>query len=76
MRRVARSPEGPSTVNRAELAPGVRSFHMRHSRHESPETAMTNPVHVLFYGKTQPGIVEIVRVLHERMEPKLHVGRG
>jgi toxin ParE1/3/4 len=32
MRRVAADPEGRSTVNRAELDSGIRSFHVRHSR--------------------------------------------
>jgi toxin ParE1/3/4 len=27
------------------------------------------PVHVIFYRAIEPGLVEIVRVLHERMEP-------
>jgi hypothetical protein len=32
------------------------------------------PVHVLFYRVVRPGLVEIVRVLHERMEPSRHCG--
>lgn len=74
MRRVALDPKGRSTVDRAELFSGIRSFHLRHSRDESREAPVANPVHMLFYRVTQPGIVEIVRVLHERMEPKRHVG--
>jgi len=31
-------------------------------------------VHALFYRVMQPGLVEIVRVLHDRMEPKRHIG--
>ncbi len=74
MRRVAADPMGGSTLDRAELFPGVRSFHIRHSRDESREAQVASPVHVLFYRTTQPGMVEIVRVLHDRMEPRLHVG--
>lgn len=74
MRRVADDPQGPSTVNRADLDPGIRSFHIRHSRAESREMPVVNPVHVLFYRVKGSSIVEIVRVLHERMEPRLHVG--
>jgi plasmid stabilization system protein ParE len=33
-------------------------------------------VHVVFYRVLQPGIVEIMRVLHERMEPGLHIGKS
>src|SRR5271157_5629164 len=69
MRRVAAEPEGRSTVDRAELVPGVRSFHIRHSRDESREAPVANPVHVLFYRVLQTNVVEIVRVLHNRMEP-------
>ena len=74
MRRVAADPAGISTVDRTELAPGIRSFHIRHSRHESREAPVANPVHVIFYRVVQTSVVEIVRVLHERMEPRPRVG--
>jgi plasmid stabilization system protein ParE len=31
-------------------------------------------MHVIYYRVIQPGLVEIVRVMHERMEPSLHLG--
>jgi len=74
MRRVAADPEGRSTVDRAELLPGYRSFHIRHSRDESRAAPVANPVHVIFYRVIEPGLVEIVRVLHDRMEPRMHIG--
>ncbi len=74
MRRVAADPKGRSTVDRGELAPGIRSFHVRHSRDESREAPVANPVHVLFYRMMHSGVVEIVRVLHDRMEPKQYIG--
>lgn len=74
LRRVAADPEGPSSVDRSELVPGVRSFHLRHSRNESREAAVADPLHALFYRLLQPDLVEIVRVLHDRMEPKRHIG--
>ena len=74
MRRVAAHPEGRSTVDLSELVPGTRSFHIRHSRDESREAPVANPVHVIFYRVIQPGVVEIVRVLHDRMEPGRHIG--
>jgi toxin ParE1/3/4 len=76
IRRVAADPEGRSTVDRAELDPGIRGFHIRHSRDESREAPVASPVHVVFYRLISPGIVEIVRVLHDRMEPRLHIGSG
>jgi toxin ParE1/3/4 len=75
MRRLAADPEGRSTVDRAELVPpGIRSFRIRHSRDNSREATVANPVHVLFYRVIQPGVVEIIRVLHDRMEPRRHIG--
>jgi toxin ParE1/3/4 len=73
MRRVAVGPEGRLTVDRAELVPGVRSFHTRHSRDESREAPVANPTHVILYRVLQPDLIEIVRVLHDRMEPRAHL---
>ncbi|WP_158813994.1 type II toxin-antitoxin system RelE/ParE family toxin [Methylocapsa sp. S129] len=74
MRRVAADPLGPSTSDRSELSPGLRSLHIRHARNESREAPVAEPVHIIFFRATEPGLVEIVRVLHERMEPSRHVG--
>jgi toxin ParE1/3/4 len=77
MRRIAADPEGHSTVDRAGLMSGIRSFHIRHSHDESREAPVANPAHVIFYRVLQPDVIEIVRVLHERMEPRLHLaGEG
>jgi toxin ParE1/3/4 len=35
---------------------------------------VTGPVHVLYYRVVRPNLVEIVRVLHVRMEPSRHLG--
>ena len=76
LRRVAADPHGHSTADRTDLLAGIRSFHIRHSRHESREAPVANAVHVIFYRSVQRGVVEIVRILHERMEPSRHVGAG
>ena len=76
MRRVAEHPEGRSTSDRSDVRPGIRSFHIRHSRGESHDAPVANPVHVIFYRVIQPGFVEIVRVLHDRMEPSRHLSGG
>jgi toxin ParE1/3/4 len=75
LRRVAAEPEGLLTKDQAALFPGVRSFHIRHSRNESLEAPVANPVHVIFFRVTQSGFIEIIRVLHDRMEPGRHIGR-
>ena len=73
MRKVAAEPEGPASRDRAELRPGIRSFHLRHARSGDPEGRVRRPVHVLYYQAVAPGVIEIVRVLHERMEPRRHL---
>jgi len=74
MRKVAAQPDGVATRDRSELSRGVRSLHLRHARVGDGETGVRQPVHVLFYRVVRPGVVEIVRVLHERMEPSRHLG--
>jgi toxin ParE1/3/4 len=72
MRVVAVNPEGPLTQARNELSPGLRSIHLRHARVTDAQAKVKKPVHVLYYRAIQPGLIEIVRVLHERMEPSRH----
>ena len=74
LRRIAEHPQGKSTVDRSELFAGLRSLHVRHSRNQSREAPVAEPVHLIFYCPVAPGLVEIVRVLHEKMEPSRHVG--
>lgn len=76
MRRVAADPDGPATRERSELSRGVRSLAVRHVRGDDPHAKVRRPVHVLYYRSLAPGLVEIVRVLHERMEPASRIGTG
>lgn len=73
MRQVADQPEGPLTKKRSELRSGIRSFHVRHTRRSAEDATVRRPVHVLYYRIAQEGLIEIVRVLHERMEPSRHL---
>lgn len=73
MRQVAADPEGPVTRNRKDLLPGIRSFHLRHARPDRRADSVRQPVHVIYYRAVLQGIIEIVRVLHERMEPSRHL---
>ena len=73
MRQVAAEPEGLVTKARAELRPGIRSFHVRYARGSTEPARVRRPVHVLYYRVVQKGVIEIVRVLHERMEPSRHL---
>lgn len=76
LRRIAGDPNGILTMERTELGVGIRSFHIRHSRDDSAEPPVGNPVHVIFYRAPAQGLVEIIRVLHDRMEPQRHMDNG
>ena len=76
MRKAAADPDGTPTRGRADLLPGIRSLHLRHARGRNRTEDVKNPARVLYYREVAPGLIEIVRVLHERMDPVLHVGTG
>jgi toxin ParE1/3/4 len=73
MRQVADEPEGPLTRKRTELRSGIRSFHVRYARRSADTAKVRKPVHVLYYRVAQEGVIEIVRVLHEKMDPSRHL---
>jgi toxin ParE1/3/4 len=73
MRKLAADPEGPTTRARAELAPGLRSLHLQYLRAEAPEAKLRRPADILYYRAIAPELIEIVRVLHERMDPRRHL---
>jgi toxin ParE1/3/4 len=74
MRAIAADPDGKLTRERTELLRGIRSFHIRYVRSGELESRIKRPVQVLYYRVVGPGLIEIVRVLHERMEPCRHIG--
>jgi len=73
---VAEDPDRPgSSLDRAELAPGVRLLHL-----EVASERRGGAAHCLYYMKGRlsddtTGVI-IVRVLHERMEPRHRVIRS
>jgi toxin ParE1/3/4 len=76
MRQVAAEPDGPLTRNRPDLRSGIRSFHVRYARRSAEGAKVRRPVHVLYYRVAQEGVIEIVRVLHEKMDPGRHFDEG
>jgi toxin ParE1/3/4 len=54
---------------RGDIGSILRASEERHGR----DARARYSVHVIFYRVVQPGIVEIVRVLHDRMEPRRHL---
>jgi toxin ParE1/3/4 len=74
MRKVAAAPEGRATNARDDLSRGIRSFHLRNVSSKEAVAKVKHPVHLLYYKIVRPGLVEILGVLHERMEPERHIG--
>jgi toxin ParE1/3/4 len=73
MRQVAAEPDGPLTKKRPDLHSRVRSFHVRYARRSAEAAKVSRPVHVLYYRAAEEGVIEIIRVLHERMDPSRHL---
>ena len=69
MQLIEADPKGPLTRSRADILRGTRSFHLRHARGAH---GVKTPVHVVYFRISRSGMIEILRVLHERMEPSLH----
>jgi toxin ParE1/3/4 len=65
MRKIAREPNATATKARDDVMTGVRSLHIRHAGRRG---LVQRPVHLVFYSVTEADI-EVVRVLHERMDP-------
>jgi toxin ParE1/3/4 len=76
MRKVAADPNGPATQDRSDLMRGMRSLHIRYARPDNPDDHVRRPVHILYFRVRSSAVVEIVRVLHERMEPSRHITSG
>lgn len=69
MDELGANPEHLMSKDCGELTPRLRSFHVRHVGRDYDVKA---PVHVIYYRKARSMIV-IVRVLHERMDPSMHL---
>lgn len=74
LRDVASQPDRPGSLARPELGAGVRSWHLRLSRHHAqPGTEVVRrPRHFLVY-RSDPGLVVVGRVLHDAMELARHL---
>jgi toxin ParE1/3/4 len=69
MDELGADPERLMSKDCSELLPELRSFHVRHVGRDHGVRA---PVQVIYYRKARSSIV-IVRVLHERTEPSVHL---
>jgi toxin ParE1/3/4 len=73
MRKVAAAPTATTTRERATLSRGLRSCHLRNDQSADPDAKVKRPTHIVYFRVIEPGLVEIVRILHERMEPSRHI---
>lgn len=67
---IASEPDGPLTRDRGLLGAGLRSLHVRHARGAH---GVHDPVHIIYYRWARSSSVEVVRILHERMDPMAHL---
>jgi toxin ParE1/3/4 len=74
LRDVASQPDRPGSVARPELGAGVRSWHLRQSRHHVKHgvEGVRRPRHFLVY-RSEVGLVVVGRVLHDAMELARHL---
>ena len=72
MRELGADPEHPMSKDCRELAPRLRSFHVRHVGRDYGAKAPVHVIYYRYYQKARSPIV-IVRVLHEHMEPSMHL---
>jgi toxin ParE1/3/4 len=49
-------------------------FHLRHCPNGAlREGRVQRPRHAVYYRVAKPGLIDILRVLHDRMDPRRHV---
>jgi toxin ParE1/3/4 len=74
LRDVATRPERPGSLERPELGPGVRSWHLRLSRDRTSARSgvVRNPRHFIVY-RIEPDLLVVGRVLHDAMELVRHM---
>lgn len=74
LRDVATQPDRPGSIERPELGPGVRSWHLRLSRDHvaAGAEAVRRPRHFLIY-RIEPALLVVGRVLHDAMEMGRHL---
>ncbi|MFV3129140.1 type II toxin-antitoxin system RelE/ParE family toxin [Niveispirillum sp. KHB5.9] len=71
---VADRPQRLGAIARPDLGNGYMAFHLRHCPKRTVATGrVLRPRHMLFYRIVGPGFVDILRVLHDRMEAHRHL---
>jgi toxin ParE1/3/4 len=74
LRDIAADPERPGSTERPELSSGARTYHLRFSRDRARATgAVKNPRHFLLYRRSDGGVIEVARVLHDARDLERHL---
>ena len=75
LQALASKPYCIGSHDRDELAPGLRSYHLTHSRQQAKQTHGTvkSPLHIVFYRVANDDVIEVVRLLHDALEVQLHL---
>lgn len=70
MSDVANDPERPGSIPIVEVAPDMRIYHLRHSRNRAAAAGdrVKNPRHFLMYRFVGGAPIEVIRMLHDRMD--------
>lgn len=71
---LAEQPGRLGTLDRSDLGAGCMQFHLR----LCPPSVLTEgrvrqPRHAIYFRVSEPGLIDILRVLHDRMDPHRHV---
>lgn len=63
------------TLLRPEIAPDVRSYHLRHSRERArlPSGIVRRPRHRILFRQVRPTIIGVGRLLHDAMDLNRHM---
>lgn len=63
---------------RDDIAPNLKSIHLHYWRKHSATThgVVLKPRHIIFYRLADDNFIEVVRILHDAMESRLHLPEG
>ena len=75
IRDVASDPTRPGSRDRSDLVPGFRMYHLLNSRERArtADVMVRSPRHVLLYHCPDEHSIEILRLLHDAMDPDRHL---
>lgn len=74
---LADDPARPAAKKRPNLLPGVWFYHLAFSRaHVSGDQAVKSPRHFVMFRHLQPGVIEILRILHDSRDLARHLPEG